>query len=79
MSGYGGPDDEQENVLATVDNGIALARMMLPKGESALLCHECGDPIPEARRLAQVGCKFCIGCQEGHDKHPRLKVLDRIL
>lgn len=79
MSGYGGADDESVNAMAIVDNGVGLARMMLPVGESAVLCHECGDPIPLARREAQKGCKFCIVCQVDHDKHPRLRVLDRIL
>ena len=24
---------------------------------------ECGEPIPEARRLAVPGCRLCIDCQ----------------
>lgn len=26
-------------------------------------CAECGEPIPEARRLAVPGCRLCIECQ----------------
>lgn len=26
-------------------------------------CLNCGDEIPEARRLAQPGCRRCIKCQ----------------
>lgn len=31
--------------------------------ESAEDCGICGDPIPEARRLAVVGCQLCVDCQ----------------
>ncbi|MDO5058781.1 MAG: TraR/DksA C4-type zinc finger protein [Neisseria sp.] len=30
---------------------------------SAFECEECGEPIPEARRLAVTGCRCCIDCQ----------------
>lgn len=36
----------------------------LPKGESARKCLECGEPIPEDRRQAMPGCRFCLSCQE---------------
>lgn len=26
-------------------------------------CAECGEPIPEARRLAVPDCRLCIECQ----------------
>lgn len=32
-------------------------------GESLKFCVECGEPIPEARRLAVPGCRLCIECQ----------------
>lgn len=31
--------------------------------ESALECEDCGDPIPEARRKAMLGCVTCVRCQ----------------
>lgn len=31
-------------------------------GTSLSECLECGEPIPEARRLAVAGCKYCIDC-----------------
>lgn len=34
---------------------------------SLLDCAECLDPIPEARRLAQPGCTFCVACQSMGD------------
>lgn len=30
---------------------------------SLKFCAECGEPIPEARRLAVPGCRLCIECQ----------------
>lgn len=30
---------------------------------SAAECGECGDAIPQARRKAQPGCRFCVDCQ----------------
>jgi hypothetical protein len=67
MSGYGKPDEEQENAQAMVDNAIALARMMIPSGPS------------EARREAQPGCRYCVVCQVWHDKMPNLKVVTKML
>ncbi|EKS7194911.1 TraR/DksA family transcriptional regulator [Enterobacter mori] len=31
---------------------------------SAEHCSECGEVIPEARRVAMPGCKTCASCQE---------------
>ncbi|PFG55742.1 TraR/DksA family transcriptional regulator [Vibrio sp. ES.051] len=31
--------------------------------ESAQECYECGDEIPEARRLVIAGCRYCATCQ----------------
>ena len=30
-------------------------------------CEECGEPIPEARRLAIPGVRLCVDCQEEVD------------
>jgi len=35
-----------------------------PRGKSLTHCLECGEQIPEARRLAVPGCELCITCQE---------------
>lgn len=48
-------------------NAIANVRRQLAKQAaepSATECEECGDDIPEARRLAILGCKLCVFCQE---------------
>lgn len=31
--------------------------------DSAIVCSECGDTIPEARRLALPGVQTCVDCQ----------------
>ncbi|HCQ63881.1 MAG TPA: DksA/TraR family C4-type zinc finger protein [Rhodobacteraceae bacterium] len=38
-----------------------------PEGESAEVCVDCGEPIPEARRAALPGVKLCIDCQQERD------------
>lgn len=40
----------------------ALARRRRLSGEAALVCADCGEPIPEQRRLACPGCMLCIEC-----------------
>ncbi|WP_211249603.1 TraR/DksA C4-type zinc finger protein [Microvirgula aerodenitrificans] len=34
-------------------------------------CADCGDAIPEPRRLAAPGCTRCITCQSSHEKWSR--------
>jgi RNA polymerase-binding transcription factor DksA len=36
-------------------------------GEGTTHCIECGDEIPEARRLALPGARTCVQCQSGRD------------
>lgn len=31
--------------------------------KSALECEWCGEKIPEKRRTAIKGCRYCVGCQ----------------
>lgn len=33
-------------------------------GRSANECEDCGEAIPEGRRLAVPGCKRCTDCEE---------------
>lgn len=52
------------------DHAIRNVRARLGSGPSAEYCQDerCGEPIPEARRLAVPGCRFCITCQERREK-----------
>lgn len=42
-----------------------------PGAETALDCLECGDEIPEARRLALPGIMRCITCQQYEEDRMR--------
>ncbi len=79
MSGYGSADDHLDNIQAVVDNAIDLARSRIPTGESNEFCDECGIEIPEKRRQAMKGCKFCVTCQVQFDKLPRIRTVDWML
>lgn len=35
-------------------------------------CEDCGAAIPEARRRAVRGVRFCIGCQEVREHHQHI-------
>lgn len=41
----------------------AIARRVQYQGESAEDCESCGVEIPQARRIAVPGCRFCLDCQ----------------
>ncbi|QGY32404.1 DksA/TraR family C4-type zinc finger protein [Pantoea cypripedii] len=67
-SGWSGDGAVQDQIDATVDDAVARARSHLAHGESAEYCYECGEPIPEARRQALPGVRYCIKCQSERDK-----------
>jgi len=58
----------QDQIDASVEDAINLARSRLPTGESLTHCEECGSAIPAARRKAVPGVHLCVKCQEEHDK-----------
>ena len=58
----------QDQIDASVEGAVELARSRLPKGQSLTHCEECGAEIPEARRQAVAGVRLCIACQEEIDR-----------
>ena len=58
----------QEQIDASVEDAVELARSRLPKGESLVNCEECGIDIPAARREAIAGVRLCIACQQELDQ-----------
>ena len=58
----------QEQIDATVESAVQLARSRLPDGESLTHCEECGAAIPEARRKAMPGVRYCVKCQSELEK-----------
>lgn len=58
----------QEQIDASIEDAVVRARSRLPGGESATECDDCGDPIPEGRRRAVPGVRFCVKCQAEADE-----------
>jgi phage/conjugal plasmid C-4 type zinc finger TraR family protein len=66
--GWSRDGDVQEQIGATVESGVQLARSRLSGGESSTHCEACGIVIPEARRKAIPGVRFCVSCQSELEK-----------
>ena len=62
----------QEQIDATIEDAVELARSRLPQGGSLTHCEECEQEIPLARQKAIPGVRLCISCQqkleEGQEK-----------
>jgi phage/conjugal plasmid C-4 type zinc finger TraR family protein len=67
-SGWAADGAVQDQIDSTVDDAVQRARDALGHGESERYCQECGEPIPEARRKALKGVRFCVACQAEQDK-----------
>jgi phage/conjugal plasmid C-4 type zinc finger TraR family protein len=67
-TGWAGDGAVQDQIDATVKDGIAHARSRLPQGPSLEQCEDCGAAIPEARRIAVPGVRLCVTCQESVDR-----------
>ncbi|HBT96925.1 MAG TPA: DksA/TraR family C4-type zinc finger protein [Desulfobulbaceae bacterium] len=65
--GWAKDEAVNDQIAASVEDAVARSRGSLPKGKSLLLCEECGDTIPKARREALPGVRLCIHCQEKRD------------
>lgn len=66
--GWARDDAVQDQIDATVESAIQLARRRLPVGESLTHCEECEEEIPEARREAVRGVRYCVRCQAEREK-----------
>ncbi|MGA6926003.1 MAG: DksA/TraR family C4-type zinc finger protein [Desulfosarcina sp.] len=58
----------QDQIDASVQDAVKLARSRLPAGQSAIHCQECETAIPEARRQAIPGVRLCVSCQSQLEK-----------
>jgi phage/conjugal plasmid C-4 type zinc finger TraR family protein len=58
----------QDQIDASVQDAVKLARSRMPDGESLTHCEECDEPIPEARRKAIPGVRLCVNCQAESEK-----------
>ena len=53
----------QDQIDASVEDAVKVARGQMASGESLTHCEECDSVIPEARRKANPGVRFCVRCQ----------------
>lgn len=67
-TGWAGDGAVQEQIDATVKDGIRRARSQLRKGPGLSRCEECDAPIPDARRKAVPGVRLCVSCQGAQDR-----------
>ncbi len=67
-TGWANDGAVQDQIDATVRDGVNRVQSRLPQGPSVTHCVECGTEIPEARRLAFQGVKMCVACQEAEDR-----------
>lgn len=67
-TGWAGDGAVQDQIDATVADGVARAKRQLTDGPGLTHCADCNAPIPEARRDAVPGVRLCVTCQEAEDK-----------
>lgn len=68
----------QDQIDDTVRDAVLRARtMMTAPGESAQWCDDCGEPVPERRRIALPGTRTCVSCQTVRDASVRAVGINR--
>jgi phage/conjugal plasmid C-4 type zinc finger TraR family protein len=67
-TGWAGDGAVQDQIDATVKDGVRRAQSRLPQGAALTHCAHCGGAIPEARRSAIRGVRLCVPCQEADDR-----------
>ena len=67
----------QDQIDDTVKDAVLLARALMPAGEGAEECEDCGETIPAKRRAALPGVRTCIACQTERDKNVRHASINR--
>jgi phage/conjugal plasmid C-4 type zinc finger TraR family protein len=67
-TGWAGDGAVQDQIDATVKDGIRRARSRLAQGASLSHCEHCGVTIPDARRQAMPGVRRCVACQDAEDR-----------
>jgi phage/conjugal plasmid C-4 type zinc finger TraR family protein len=67
-TGWAGDGAVQDQIDATVKDGIQRIQQRLPSGPGPTHCVECGTAIPDARRAAIPGVRLCVPCQQADDR-----------
>ena len=67
----------EEQIEDSLRDAVAGARARMPAGESLEWCEDCGEAIPERRRIALTGVRTCIACQSIRDRDVRHSTINR--
>lgn len=70
-SGWAHDSAVQEQIDASIDDAVQLAKSQLPRGDGLNHCEECDAVIPGARRKAVPGVRLCINCQALSEQNRR--------
>ena len=66
-TGWAAEGAVQEQIDATVKDGIRRAQSQMSQGPGLSHCAECAAEIPAARRAAIPGVRLCVACQDTQD------------
>lgn len=66
-TGWAGDGAVQDQIDATINDGIKRVRSKLAQGPGLARCEECDATIPAARRKAVPGVRLCVSCQEARE------------
>lgn len=63
-------DRAQIEIERELESRLAAYRRERPRtlGDGPRYCEECGEPIPEIRRLTLPGVALCVDCQARHER-----------
>lgn len=67
-TGWAGDSAVQDQIDATIADGVKRARSATLRGPSLKHCEACEKKIPELRRKAVPGVRLCVACQGEQDK-----------
>lgn len=70
-TGWAGDGAVQDQIDATIKEGIERARTKLGQGPGLKQCEACDAKIPLARRKAVPGVRLCVPCQNAADLDQR--------
>ena len=77
-TGWAAEGAVQEQIDATVKDGILRAKSQMLQGPGLTHCAECGGEIPAARQAAIPGVRLCVSCQDAQDcEHARFSGYNR--
>lgn len=67
----------QDQIDDTVLDAVLSARARMPLGDGTDYCDDCGEEIPERRRVALPGTRTCVSCQSERDATIRSAGINR--